>query len=352
LCIGIAVPKAKAEFSMNDGTNANVKGTDNRLAFRQLVEQYQGLICGLALSACGDPTQSQDFAQETFAIAWQHIDQIRDAEKLKPWLRGILRNIIRDTRRKQGRSWRRGLLSLNDAEYLSSGGLTPPENAISKEEIAIIRQALAALPSKYREPLVLFYMEDQSIARVAAQLDLFEEVVRQRLSRGRRILKRQFLEIFERTLARTKPGHSFTATAMAAVSGGASAKGGAGLVAIKGASLGKAIVAIGPLSSCLSPLATLLLTPRIARRVACYHPLPDRRAYMTRFAWAIGIINTLSGSVIALLCVVPGFMMRHPVLFGLLLGSTVLLSVGLIVLLSVRARNYLKHMDDAHHTTG
>jgi DNA-directed RNA polymerase specialized sigma24 family protein len=45
------------------------------------------------------------------------------------------------------------------------------------------------MPASYREPLILFYREQQSVAEVATQLELTEETVKQRLSRGRSMLR-------------------------------------------------------------------------------------------------------------------------------------------------------------------
>ena len=53
-------------------------------AFGGIVERYQGLICGLAYSACGNAHLSEDLAQETFIAAWRQLRDLREAEKLNP----------------------------------------------------------------------------------------------------------------------------------------------------------------------------------------------------------------------------------------------------------------------------
>jgi succinate dehydrogenase hydrophobic anchor subunit len=129
----------------------------------------------------------------------------------------------------------------------------PAEQAISNEEAAILWRSLERIPEIYREPLVLFYREHQSIGTVAQNLELTEDAVKQRLSRGRKLLHEQMLAFVEGALARTNPGQAFTLgvlatlpaltlSAKAATVGAAATKGGAtatgaGLIGLLGAIL-------------------------------------------------------------------------------------------------------------------
>jgi RNA polymerase sigma factor (sigma-70 family) len=182
----------------------------NRDAFERIVTRYQSLICSLAYSATGCLGQSEDLAQETFITAWRHLRYLREPGKLRAWLCGIARNRINNNLRREGRE------PLRDAEPLDTVHDTPtleplpPNQAISKEEEAILWRSLERIPETYREPLVLFYREHQSIERVAEELELSEDAVKQRLSRGRKLLHEQVLAFVEGALERTNPGKAFT----------------------------------------------------------------------------------------------------------------------------------------------
>ncbi len=91
----------------------------------------------------------------------------------------------------------------------------PAEQAITNEEAAILWRSLEQIPGTYREPLVLFYREHQSIAAVAEKLELTEDAVKQRLSRGRKLLHEQVLAFVEGALEKTAPSHAFTAAVIA-----------------------------------------------------------------------------------------------------------------------------------------
>ena len=77
--------------------------------------------------------------------------------------------------------------------------------------------ALEEIPDKYREPLILFYRSGQSVRAVADALEVTETCVKQRLSRGRKMLRTQVAAFVEDTLAHTVPTHAFTVAVVAAL---------------------------------------------------------------------------------------------------------------------------------------
>jgi RNA polymerase sigma factor (sigma-70 family) len=188
----------------------------NRDAFRQIVERYQTLISSLAYCATGNVSQSEDLAQETFVTAWKQLAELREPAKLRPWLCSITRFLISKEFRRQGREPVHAAESLETDEWASPDPL-PPDQVISEEEKAILWRSLERIPEIYREPLVLFYREHQSIEAVAQDLELSEDAVKQRLSRGRKLLQEQFLAFVAGALKQTIPGRTFTLGVIAAL---------------------------------------------------------------------------------------------------------------------------------------
>jgi len=189
----------------------------NRDAFGQIVSRYQNLICSVAYSATGSLATSEDLAQETFITAWKQLAGLREPEKLRAWLCGIARNLINNSLRKQSREPSHRAESLEDIVESHSPEPLPVEQTISNEEAAILWRSLEKIPEIYRESLVLFYREHQSIETVAQNLDLSEDAVKQRLSRGRKLLHEQVLAFVEGALGKTSPGKTFTLGVLAAL---------------------------------------------------------------------------------------------------------------------------------------
>jgi RNA polymerase sigma factor (sigma-70 family) len=210
-------------------------------AFRQIVERYQGMICALAVSACGDLGRSEDIAQEVFIAAWKQLPELREPEKLRGWLAGIARNLINNSFRQQQRT------PTARAEPLSAGTPTdiegPREHAISADEAALMWNTLERIPENYREPMVLFYREQRSVPAVAAALEISEDAVRQRLVRGRAMLSERMAKLVEQTLERSGPGQALTQAVMAALP--------VGLTAAKGSAAGKTALTAGAVGAAL-----------------------------------------------------------------------------------------------------
>jgi len=187
----------------------------NRDAFRQIVERYQTLICSLAYSAIGNVSQSEDVAQETFITAWKDLPSLRQPDKLRSWLCGIVRNRIQRNLREERREPAHNATPLDETHDSPTYDALPSEQAISREEEAILWRSLEKIPEAYREPLILFYREHQSIASVAAELELSEDAVKQRLSRGRNLLQAEVQAFVQGALRRTAPSQAFSNAVLA-----------------------------------------------------------------------------------------------------------------------------------------
>lgn len=186
-------------------------------AFGRIVEHYQPLICAITYSATGDFGRSRQLAQETFIRAYKSLAQLRDLEKFHAYLCRIARNLVDKSIRQQRFDVIRDAHPLEDAASAKSPEPDPGEMAISKEHQALVRQAIEAIPEQCREPIVLYYRRRRSIAQVAADLELSHDAVKQRLLRGRKLLKTEIASLVEDVLTKTAPGKAFTAAIVASL---------------------------------------------------------------------------------------------------------------------------------------
>lgn len=271
------------EITTTDAELVAATLSGDRQAYGRIVERYQRLLCSLAFSASGSVAQSEDLAQETFIDAWRQLADLREPEKLRPWLCGILRFKVSRLRRADGREPVRRADPLDEAAAIPSPDEPVPDQAVQQEEQALMWSALERVPEIYREPLVLYYREHRSVEHVAVALDLSEDAVKQRLARGRKILQEQVLAFVEGALTRSTPGKLFTIATLAALPAlvaptpaQAAVVAGAGGLAAKGGALAKGtlfatLVATfsGPISATLTLRANLdqSRTPRERRAV-------------------------------------------------------------------------------------
>jgi RNA polymerase sigma factor (sigma-70 family) len=205
----------------------------DREAFADLVSRHQQMVCALAYARTGSFTASEDVAQETFLAAWRRAKQAGAPENFRAWLCGTVRNLSARFHRDSSPS------APLVAETADEHALAPRDELAAREDEALVWASLAQLPETYREPLVLFYRQEQSVREVAAALELSEEAVRQRLSRGRALLQESVQTRVESALRGSAPGKAFTLAVLAAIPAATSSAQAAavGAVAVKGGSL-------------------------------------------------------------------------------------------------------------------
>ena len=133
-------------------------------------------ICFSQLPSAQD---REDAVQEALARAGRKRGQLREEGYLQTWLVRILLNVCHDMQR-------RGQRMVPTAEIELPVQDTSPDGAL--------REALLALPEKYRLPILLYYLEGYSLRQVAQMLRIPENTVKTRLSRGRQQLKERLHE--------------------------------------------------------------------------------------------------------------------------------------------------------------
>jgi RNA polymerase sigma factor (sigma-70 family) len=313
----------------------------NRDAFGQIVSRYQSMICALAYSATGNLGQSEDLAQETFITAWKHLRHLKEQSKLRAWLYGIARNRVNNWLRREGHEALRTAEPLELADEALSAEPLPREQAISNEEASILWRALEGIDHTYREPLILFYRENQSVEAVAEALDLSEDAVKQRLSRGRKLLAEEMTGFVEGTLKRTKPDNAFTANVLAAlpVTFTGSAKMAAlGAAAAKGSLAAKAVAGGSLLGTILGPLMGLL-GPWLQYRVLLnLTPQEEQRGAVRRyFRQLMAMIVVLAVLLVGLTVLGVKFFHSHPLVFAYALTSLVTGYIALSIRMGIRA---------------
>ena len=183
----------------------------DRQSFELLVERYQTLVCSIAYSITGDFARSEDVGQESLVEAWSRLDRLHDKSKFKSWLCSIVRHTALNSNRR--------LAKTDGGEYSESipdPADSAEQRAIRDEEAHLVWMKLQELPESYREPLILFYRQEQSISQVAKSLDLSSDVVKQRLSRGRSMLRDEVAATIQRALRGTVPSRAFTVAVLAA----------------------------------------------------------------------------------------------------------------------------------------
>jgi len=152
--------------------------------FRFLVKRYQGALMGHLTGKLGNRDHAEEAAQESFVRAYFNVGKLKKPESFFAWLLGISNRVAQEFQRKekvrQQREVIRSSLEESQAPQFSQDyGL---ENAI------------ADLPEKYREVILLRYYSQMSCKEIADQLQQPLGTVTKTLSRAYALLRQKLQE--------------------------------------------------------------------------------------------------------------------------------------------------------------
>ena len=161
-------------------------------AFEELVALYRTRVARLAhrlLGWAGDP---EDVVQDVFLAALRNASRFRGRASLWTWLATITVNRCRRQLRRQA-LWRRFMFTRGreQSAMAADGG------ALADETNRRVRQAVAALPARDREVIVLYYLEECPASEIAELLGAKPNAVQVRLHRARAKLNEALAEFME-----------------------------------------------------------------------------------------------------------------------------------------------------------
>ena len=148
----------------------------------ELLRASVGLVHALARARLGDTIRAEEAAADALARAARSLPTLRDPDKYARWLARIVSHSVAEA---AGSAASRATVPIEERVDPSSG---PEELARARERALRIRQAVAALPGRIREPLMLHFAESLSYREIAAVLGLGLGTVSRRVGKGLRTL--------------------------------------------------------------------------------------------------------------------------------------------------------------------
>jgi RNA polymerase sigma-70 factor (ECF subfamily) len=158
--------------------------------FEELVRAHQDRLFSLALRSLGDARDAEEVTQDAFVRAYRALrgyDTDRRRElRLRPWLSTIVLNLCRNHAKRV----RPVTVSLEPGADPTPGDAESPErHALRREDREAWARRVRALPARYREPILLRFVDDLAYAEISIALDLPEGTLRAQVHRGRALLR-------------------------------------------------------------------------------------------------------------------------------------------------------------------
>jgi RNA polymerase sigma-70 factor (ECF subfamily) len=163
--------------------------------FELLMRRYNERVYRAARSIVRDEHEAEDVMQEAYVNAFTHLGQFNGTARFSTWLLRIAINEALARVRRRGRYESFDDELSNVEPFMSRSPSENPERQAFTEELrSLLEWAIDTLPDGMREVFVLREVEGLSTSEVASALDVSEDVVKTRLSRGRVALRRVLLE--------------------------------------------------------------------------------------------------------------------------------------------------------------
>ena len=153
-------------------------------AFATLVERYDRAVYHLAYRTLHDVEDARDATQEAFFKAFRSLRTFKPGAKFSTWIFAIAYHACCD------RLNRRKRYSNEELPERADAGPGPEQQAIALDEAQRLRDAIDALPEKYRTVITLFHLQGKQYEEIAHVLGLPMGTVKTHLFRAKEQLRR------------------------------------------------------------------------------------------------------------------------------------------------------------------
>ncbi len=134
----------------------------------------------------GDRAEAEDVAQETMLRLWKVAPQWRQGEtKVTTWAYRVATNLCIDRQRAKGRKRQ---MALDDAPEIADGAQGAEDRMQDAGRMAALEAALAELPDRQRQAVILRHLEGMTNPEIAAIMEIGVEAVESLTARGKRAL--------------------------------------------------------------------------------------------------------------------------------------------------------------------
>lgn len=152
-------------------------------AARELTDRMLPRALSVATRVLGDRAEAEDVAQEAMLRLWRIAPDWQTGQaKVSTWLYRVAMNLCIDLQRKR----RGGTVALNDAPDPADNAPSAAEQLVAKARSDALQDALAQLPDRQRQAVVLRHLEELANPEIAEILGVSVEAVESLVARGKR----------------------------------------------------------------------------------------------------------------------------------------------------------------------
>jgi len=179
----------------------------DQAACAQLVDAYARVVGTMIWRATGDHAVVEDLAQETFLRVFRALGDFGGNARLSTWISTIAHRVAIDHLRQRGRmpralDWTTEDEAERPIDRVASAAVDPETALLEADANQLVRRHLAALPEKYRMPLMYAAIDGLDYDTIAVTLGIPVGTVKTLVFRAKRLLKEKVAAVMARPGAR------------------------------------------------------------------------------------------------------------------------------------------------------
>jgi RNA polymerase sigma factor (sigma-70 family) len=153
--------------------------------FEQIIRRYNQRFYRIGMSILNNDAEVEDAMQAAYISAYEHLQQFESRSAFGTWITRIMLNECLAQKNKKDRHPREA--ATQPENYINMK--TPAHTLVNKELSAVLENAVAQLPEKYRLVFVLREIEELSVKETSEALNIEEPNVKVRLNRAKTMLR-------------------------------------------------------------------------------------------------------------------------------------------------------------------
>jgi len=158
-------------------------------AFGELIRRYSAKLSRYARKFLFDTEDAQDVIQDVFIKAYENIQSFDASRRFSPWIYRIAHNEFVNALKKRQASRTVFAFDIDTLVPHLASTDTADSAALERDVRAAIENHLETIAPKYKEPLILYYLEDMDYKEISDILQIPVSTVGVRLARARRMLQ-------------------------------------------------------------------------------------------------------------------------------------------------------------------
>lgn len=170
--------------NLTDEQLVELSVSQNAEAFGEIVRRWERKIFALCFGMLNREDDARDALQETFVAAYRNLKNFRGEAKVSSWLHRIAVNqclTIKRRARVRSEEFLDETESAEDRTFVAPANLSPARTTEQSERMALVRQAVLALPEDLRQVILMKEFEEMTFQEISDALQLPLSTVKSRL---------------------------------------------------------------------------------------------------------------------------------------------------------------------------